>query len=284
MTTNLPPDRYVKVGDVNTRYWSMGEQGSNLVMIHGLGGFAETWVENVAALAHRHRVYVLDLVGFGRSDKPPISYSIENLALFLRDFMATQEIENATLMGNSMGGAVALQFTLLHPEQVEALVLVSSAGFGTGVPWMVRVATMPVLGELLLRPTRRAAKWIMKGVLYDPDRIPDSVLDVGFETLSTPPARRAILKTVRSMIRVHAGDMQAYASLQEALSRLNTPTLIVWGSEDSVLPVEHAHIANQTLPNTILQVYDRCGHMPQVERAEEFNALVLDFMAKLEGS
>ncbi|MGD2253395.1 MAG: alpha/beta fold hydrolase [Anaerolineales bacterium] len=284
MTTTLPTDRYVRVGDVNTRYWSMGEQGSNLIMIHGLGGFAETWVENVEALAQRHRVYALDLVGFGRSDKPSISYSIDNLAMFLRDFMVTQEIETATLMGNSMGGAVALQFTLLYPEQVEALVLVSSAGFGSGVPLMLRVAALPVVGELLLRPTRRAAKRIMKGILYDPDRIPDSILDVGFEMFSTPPARKAILRTMRSMIQGHAGDMQAYASLQEALSRIDAPTLIVWGSDDNVLPVEQAHVADQTLPNTTLQVYDCCGHMPQVERAEEFNALVLDFVAKLEGS
>ena len=115
MPTQLPRDRYVKVGNVNTRYWQAGDKGSVVVLVHGLGGFIENWECNIDALAQRHRVYALDLLGFGRTDKLPLVKDVYVLVKFLADFLVTQNIARPSFIGNSLGGGLALMFALHYP-------------------------------------------------------------------------------------------------------------------------------------------------------------------------
>ena len=128
MTAQTAQDQYVQVGRINTRFRALGNGGSDVILIHGLGGYLEHWTENIEPLADHHRVYALDLVGFGRSDKPEAAYSMPFFARFVRDFMDGQGIERATLAGNSLGGSIALQFAIDFPERVEKLVLDFLAG------------------------------------------------------------------------------------------------------------------------------------------------------------
>ncbi len=125
-----PQDRYVQVGQINTRYWTEGDKGTTVILLHGIGSSVETWTYNISVLAQHHRVYAVDLVGAGRSDKPPATYSLTYLAQFVLGFMDAMSIECASLVGNSLGGGVALQFALNFPQKVEKLVLVNSLGLG----------------------------------------------------------------------------------------------------------------------------------------------------------
>ena len=93
-----PQDRYIKVGDVNTRYWTMGEKGSTVLLVHGLGGAVENWALNIGPLSQHHRVYAIDLPGFGRSDKTPLIHSIYDLVGFIGDFMQVMQINKASLV------------------------------------------------------------------------------------------------------------------------------------------------------------------------------------------
>ena len=119
-------------------------------------------MENIAPLSERHRVHALDMVGFGRSDKPQVPYSADLLVRFVNDFMAEQGIERTSLVGNSMGGLVALQLALLAPEKVDKLVLVASAGLGREITMSLRLISLPFIGEWLSRPSREGAVQVLQ--------------------------------------------------------------------------------------------------------------------------
>ena len=157
-----PKDRYIKVGKVNTHYWEEGTQGSPVILIHGIGCYIELWSPTFEALAAQHRVYALDLLGHGRTDKPQdVSYKLENLAQFVNNFMTALGIEHAHVVGHSLGGAIATKLCLLYPTLVDKLVLAAPGGLGKEGPIAFRIASLPILGELLTRPSRSSSgeKW-----------------------------------------------------------------------------------------------------------------------------
>jgi pimeloyl-ACP methyl ester carboxylesterase len=117
MNPLVPKDQYIKAGEINTRYWS------TVILIHGLGASAEIWMHNVDALAKQHRVYVPDLAGFGRSDKPVSSFTHLDYTYFVDDFIKALNIEQASLVGQSLGGGITLQYALQFPLRVQKLVL-----------------------------------------------------------------------------------------------------------------------------------------------------------------
>ena len=120
---------WVKVGKINTHYLAGGD-GPPLILIHGAGttGPDNEWETNLEAIARHHRVYVPDLVGYGKSDKPRLNYTTRLFNTFFEDFMSTLGLERSSLIGHSLGGGIALDFTLKHPEKVDKLVLVDTAG------------------------------------------------------------------------------------------------------------------------------------------------------------
>ena len=122
-------DHYVDVGGINTRFWTTGEAGTVIILLHGIMSTAEVWLANIPSLAENHRVYAMDLPGFGLTDKVP-AYFISEGARFVDDFMKIQNIDRATLIGNSMGGGFALQYAIDYPDKVDRLVLVDSLGLG----------------------------------------------------------------------------------------------------------------------------------------------------------
>jgi len=145
MVRNYPQDKYIKIGAINTRYWHQGDQGAPVILIHGLGVSADIWMHNIEALAQRYRVYVPDVIGFGKTDKPDTEYTAALFATFINDFMSALNIEKPTLIGNSLGGGIALQYTLLYPDKVDKLVLVDSAGLGIDASLPLRCGWYPFL-------------------------------------------------------------------------------------------------------------------------------------------
>ena len=279
MAAQAPEDRFIKVGTINTRYWAAGDKGSAVVLVHGLGGFAENWVNNVNALAQQHRVYVPDLVGFGRSDKIPLTHDINVLVKFISDFMETINIDKASLVGNSLGGGLVLRFALDYPEKVEKLVLADNAGMGRDVISDFKLCSVPLLGELLTSPSLKGTARLWKKIVYDTALITPELVNLAYGFISQPGAKKALLAAIRTGINL--GGQRANL-VNPLLSRLNTitaPTLIVWGKQDRIIPVAHAQIAVQKIPGARLEIFDHCGHMPQLEHPDRFNKLVMDFLA-----
>jgi 4,5:9,10-diseco-3-hydroxy-5,9,17-trioxoandrosta-1(10),2-diene-4-oate hydrolase len=273
----MPPDVYVSVGHVATRYCVAGEYGPPVVLIHGFGGGAEDWAYNITALATRHRVYALDLVGCGRTDKPAIRHSLPNFARFVAAFLTTVGVERAHLVGHSMGGAVALTFARLFPNRLHSLVLVSSAGLGSEVSTGSRLATMPLLGDLLIRPGRLAIKAYLRQAIFDRAMITEQAVSILVERGAMPGARASALAILRALVSIRGARREVVRSLVENLATIAAPTLVVWGENDRVVPVARGELAARAIPDAELRVFARCGHAPQYECADAFNALILAF-------
>jgi len=274
-----PDDQYVDVGDVTTRYWALGEGGPPAILVHGLGGYLENWEDNIAALAQERRVYALDLVGCGRSDKPRVDYSIPYLTAFVHHFMTVQGIDKAALIGESMGGAIALLFALQYPAQVDKLVLADAGGLGEEVSLSLRLMSVPLLGELLSRPSRGGTARFLDELFYDQELVTDERIEEDYQMSAIPGARRCMLSMLRSMVNLWGARRDAYHLILDRLEEIEVPALVVWGAEDGILPVAHAHQAVERLPNARLHVFEACGHVPNIERAEAFNVLVKDFLS-----
>ncbi len=273
-------DNYIGIGSVNTRYWRRGDQGSPVILIHGLGASADMWMHNVEALAQRHRVYVPDVIGFGKTDKPDIEYTAATFPTFLNGFMRALNIEKPTLIGNSLGGGIALQYTLLYPDNVDKLVLVDSAGLGIHAPLPLRLVSLPIVGELMTRPSRFEAYFYFRDAVHDPSVLTKEFVDIYHEIHSLPGNQKSLLKVIRSIVSFRGGNKEVLTPVINNLHRIMQPTLILWGKQDKVLPLKHAYFAEKKIPNGHLHIFDPCGHMPQYERPEDFNRVVLEFLAK----
>ncbi|MGL5878739.1 MAG: alpha/beta fold hydrolase, partial [Xenococcaceae cyanobacterium] len=218
------------------------------------------------------------MVGSGRSDKPQASYSLTYQAQFIKDFMDTLGIESATLIGNSMGGGAALQLALLFPHRVNKLVLVDSMGFGREIALGIRLTTLPLLIRLL-RPSRRLLAPMLRNNFYDPQSIPSEWIELRYPIFALPGRKPALMAMVKTNFHLLGVRSQVFHPILSQLATITTPTLVIWGKQDRIIPVAHAYIAAKTIPNARLHIFDRCGHHPHLEYPEKFNNVVLDFLA-----
>jgi pimeloyl-ACP methyl ester carboxylesterase len=278
MDVKLPQDRFTTVHGSRTRYWAEGDKGPSVLLIHGLGGFVESWMYNIWPLAEHYRVYALDLLGSGQTDKTPLVRDLYTLVDFIHGFIENQQIGKVSLIGNSMGGGLALQFTIKFPQKVEKLVLVDNAGMGRQVCSDFKFCTLPLVNNLLIRPSQGLAGRVKKMLVYDP-----AVITPEFEALTNKYGNndgnaRAFLATLTAGINILGQKGKLTRQLLSSLHTITAPTLVVWGKQDRVLPVSHAQIVVEKIPNARLEIFDNCGHMPMFEYPEKFNKLVLDFL------
>ncbi len=261
-----------------------GGSGPVLLLIHGMAGECENWRAVIEPLARSHTVIAPDLPGHGASAPGGGDYSLGSLAAGLRDLLLTLGHERATVVGHSLGGGIAMQFTYQFPEMVERLVLVSSGGLGPEVSLILRAAALPG-ADLFIAATagvgQLAGSAVGRGLGALGLRPNPDVAEVarGYASLSEPERRAAFLATLRSVVgtggqRVAAGD-RLY--LADAL-----PLLIVWGSRDPIIPVGHGEDAHDALPGSRLEIFDGVGHLPQLEAPGRFIAVLERFMAETE--
>jgi pimeloyl-ACP methyl ester carboxylesterase len=278
ITVSVPEDRYVRVEGINTRYWQMGDAGSSVILLHGGNGSIEFWLYNIAVLAQQHRVYAFDMVGAGKSDYPDADYSLTYQAEFLKSFMSAMSIESATLVGNSMGGAVSLQFTKLYPDRVDKLVLVDSMGLGKEINFGIRLITLPAIINLL-RPQRWMIPAMLRSNFYNGRKLPPEWIELRYPVFAIPGRNKVILQLGQSNFTLRGVRRDVYQPIVDSLPQITQPTLIIWGDRDRIIPVKHADIAAAGLPNSQLQIFPKCGHHPYLEYPDRFNRSVLEFLA-----
>ena len=278
-------DRYVDVEGVRTRYWLAGERGQPLVLIHGLGASAEIWQYNVDALASRYRVYVPDLPGFGGTDEPErMSYSPEGYSRFLMGFMNTLGMGRAALVGHSLGGGVALRAVLDHPGLVERMILVSSAGLGREVSLPLRMASLPFFERVFVKPPLWVFKRFLRRLVYDSAVITPEFARLYYDLFFQPKTIHAFAEILRAICTLRGARPGIVEPIRKGLGTIRTPTLVIWGRQDRILPSSQAFDAAARIPGARLHVFEHCGHMPNVEYPEEFNRLVLEFLDEERGS
>lgn len=268
----------IEVVGATTNYVEMGE-GPPLLFVHGLSGAWQNWLENIPHFARTHRVIAIDLPGFGSSPMPPWDISIPAYGRFLRDFCERFGIGRCSLVGSSMGGFIATEVAITEPERVDDLVLVSAAG----ITWaqarrepatmLARVgqAAAPVALRFQMsgikRPRLRKAAF--QGVFHDPPGLRREILWENFvPAMKSPGYFDAMTNLVGYDIR-------------HRLEEISVPTLIVWGRNDRVVPVPAAFSYKKRIgENAELVIFDRCGHLPQIERPVRFNRVVEDFLKR----
>ena len=257
------------------RAYRMAGSGPALLLVHGISDHSGTWAHLVPSLAKRYTVIAPDLLGHGGSDKPRADYAAAAYACGLRDLLGVLDIDRVTVVGHSLGGGVAMQFAYQFPERCSRLVLVASGGIGKGVHPLLRLASAPGAGLALPFLTH------IPGV---PTLLP--LLDFGPDTgyarerylaLRDRPARTAFLRTLRSVVDLRG---QVVTMLDRCYLTRGIPTLLVWGSEDRIVPVGHAKKAHEAMPGSQLEIFEGAGHFPHQTDPARFESLLDDFIAK----
>lgn len=258
-----PPDKVAVVYGQHIHYVEAG-QGPSVILLHGLGAVKEVWAANVGPLSSKYHVYALDQIGFGQSDKPLLDYRVATFTDFMYGFMQSQHLSKATLVGNSLGGWIALDFALRHPEMVDKVVLVNAAG----VPFQQAITVN--LNPASLPATRK----MLESLFYDKKM----VTDVFVQTVFTNHLRNNDGYTIDRTLQGFSVENQFLDDAR--LASLHAPTLVVWGREDELLPLSAGEKFRDHIPGAKMVVFDQCGHVPQIEKPADFNRAVIDFLSK----
>ena len=275
----FPTEEYINVNGIRTRYWTAGDKGPALLLIHGFGASVEIWQHNIEPLAKFYKVYAIDLVGFGRTEKHEGPYTPSFMVDFINDALTVLNLEKVTLIGLSMGGGLSILYTLRFPHKVDKLVLVDSAGLGKEIIFSMRLMSLPFLGELITKPSRKMAYLFFKPAVLNPNQLKGQFTDIYYGLFSLPGAQMALLKVLRSMGTILGVKKNILNETMMNLHRITSPTLIIWGRQDAIIPLKQAYYAKEKIPNSKLQIIEQCGHMPNFEKPDEFNQVVLDFLS-----
>ena len=237
-------------------------------------------------LQNEYTVLAPDFLGHGRSAKPLGDYSLGNHASGMRDFLHLLGVERVTVVGQSFGGGVAMQFAYQFPELCERLVLVDAGGLGREVSWILRLCTlpgaeylMPVLFPSFVRDWGDAISGFLRNRGIQHARAGE--MWRSYRSLTEAENRRAFIRTMRAVIDPGGQSVSATDRLYLAA---HMPTLIVWGDQDKIIPVAHAYQAHQAIPASRLEVLQGVGHFPHVEDPGRFVEVLEDFLRTTEPS
>src|SRR3954447_26336418 len=263
---------------------TMGE-GPDLLLLHGLGGAKSSFFDTAAALSRRYRVHAIDLPGFGGSSKPSTApYGAPYAAKAVIGAMDALGIERAHVVGNSMGGRVAIEVGLTRPDRVGGLALLSPAVafIRRDWHWLVRFAR-PELGMLPHSLGRERIASTFWALFADRDLVDPSVADIvvdEFERIyRSPGARLAFIASARAIYLENPFGKHGF---YPRLAALQPPALFVWASHDRLIPEGFRHHVERWLPSAEHVVLEGCGHVPQVERPERTNGLLERFFARVD--
>ncbi|WP_276044643.1 alpha/beta fold hydrolase [Mycobacterium cookii] len=258
--------RYLDLHGERVAYRDAGS-GEALLLIHGMAGSSATWRAVIPELSKKYRVLAPDLLGHGESTKPRGDYSLGAFAASLRDLLDALDISRATVVGQSLGGGVAMQFTYQHREYCQRLALISSGGLGPDLNWILRFLSAP--GAELLLPVvapkpvltvgNKLGSWLKSAGVEAPRA---TEMWSAYSSLADQQTRQAFLRTLRSVVDYRG---QAVSALGKIHVSHGLPTLLIWGEEDKIIPVAHGHAAHDAVPGSRLEVLAGVGHFPHVE-------------------
>ena len=251
--------RYLDINDSNN-----SEEKETLLLLHGIGASAERWLHVVPLLKKYFRIIVPDIVGFGYSDKPTVEYSINFFVNFVSNFLSLTNAKRTHIIGSSFGGLVAAEFALKFESVVNKLVLVSPAG-------SMKTSTKTLDEYILaaLYPTNENARRAFFDMAYDPQTVTEDTIKDFVNRMKLPNAKYAFMSTLLGIRNIE--------DLADRLKGIMSPTLLVWGEEDRMIPPSYADEYSK-IPNSKLTVIPNSGHTPFTETPRSFTNIVLDFI------
>lgn len=276
-----PDSLFTTVDGIKFHYKTAGDHGLDLVLLHGFGASQYSWREVMPALAADHTVYAYDRLAFGLTERPVTwtgenpytrAASVRQLGVLLENW----EIPQAVLIGNSAGGAVAMEYALAHPDQVKALILVSPA-VGGGSPltryaWLFDTPQAQRLGPLLVRRIQDSGLQTIDQAWHDPSRQPADTIPLYTKPLQAENWDRALW---------YLSTTGETSTLPERLDEFDLPILVITGDDDRIVPTQATLEVAGQLPGAELVVLQACGHVPQEECPERFLEAVFAFLRTL---
>ncbi|MCW2591225.1 MAG: putative hydrolase or acyltransferase of alpha/beta superfamily [Mycobacterium sp.] len=269
------------------RAFRVAGTGPAILLIHGIGDNSTTWDTVQSKLAQRFTVIAPDLLGHGKSDKPRADYSVAAYANGMRDLLSVLDIEQVTVVGHSLGGGVAMQFAYQFPQLVERLILVGAGGVTKDVNIALRIASVPMGSEalaLLRLPMVLPALQVIGrvgGALFGSTGVGRDLPEVVriLADLPEPTASSAFARTLRAVVDWRG---QVVTMLDRCYLTESVPVQLIWGSRDSVIPVEHAKMAHSAMPGSQLEIFEGSGHFPFHDDPDRFVELVEKFIDSTE--
>ncbi|MET3860657.1 pimeloyl-ACP methyl ester carboxylesterase [Dietzia sp. 2505] len=268
--------------ELSYREAGAGEGKPTILLIHGMAGSSTTWRELIPRLDAHFHVIAPDLPGHGESSLDFDDYSLGAMASTLRDLLVVKGIKRCTVVGQSLGGGVALQFVYQYPEFCERIVLIGSGGLGKEVNWILRMLAVPG-AELLL--TVGAAPFLVNagnsvgrffsGLGIRADAITESWMS--YDSLSRPGHRRTFFKTLRAVVD---NKGQAVSAANRLYLAGQLPFQLIWGDRDPIIPVSHGHATHEAIPGSRLAIVERTGHYPHVEDPAAVERIIVEFMTE----
>ena len=261
-----PGDKTIAVFGQAIHYWDVGS-GPVVVLVHGLGSRKEDWLPVLEPLAQKYRLLVPDQIGFGKSEKPLLDYSVQTYVDFLNEFLRQLKVEKVSLVGESLGGWISALYAVesadgAHLIPMEKLVLVDAAGLKQDTP-------IPNLNPSSLATMRG----LMEAVFYDTSWLNEDAL----RTIFTDKLAAHDAYTVRSFL---ANPMILTERLDDRMGKIKTPTLVVWGKQDKLLPIAEGERYAAGIAGAKLISFDKCGHAPPIEKTDEFVAALTAFLSE----
>ena len=251
------------------RYIDIGANKKNaLLLVHGLGGSIESWINNIDEMSQLFNVVAVDLPGFGQSDKPKISYTIEFYQKFVVQFLKKLKIQHKiSVVGSSLGGHIAAELAISHSNLINKLILISPAG---ALPSSFKgTVALKKYVKVTDAKSVRQVKQALSEIVYNNKPVDMTYAQMVFQKISMPGAKHAFLSALR-------GSAQA-RRLNRYLNQIQAQTLLLWGKEDVIIPVRFVK-SFVNMKNCRIILLEHCGHRPHAERPRLFNKIVTDFL------
>ncbi len=267
---------FLLVDGMDVHYRDEGDLADTIpiILIHGTASSLQTFDAWTEILKKTNRVIRMDLPAYGLTGPfPDGNYSMAHYTAFLNEFLTALKIKQCVLAGNSLGGQIGWNFTLEQPERVKKLILIDAAGYplnSKSVPIGFKIGRMPVVNKILTFITPRfIVKSSVENVYYDKSKVTDSLVDRYFELTLREGNRQAFVDRFK---------MSDNANAYKEIKNIVQPTLILWGAQDLLIPIENAYKFRKDLPNNTLFILNKCGHVPMEESPEESLKPVIDFL------
>jgi pimeloyl-ACP methyl ester carboxylesterase len=264
--------------DVELYYESRGA-GNPVVLLHGFGGNIYTWRNLIDPLSKQCQLIMIDLKGFGKSPKPRDNhYEVQDQANLIFKFIVDHKLTKLTLVGHSYGGGVALVTALKlmkeRPNCLRRLVLIDAAAYNQDLPGFIDVLRTPLLGRIALSllSNKQKVRMILKKSYYDDSRITDSQVAAYAAPLASDGGNYALIRTAKSIV---PRDIQQIAL---GYKEIRVPTLILWGRQDKIVPLEIGKRLNRDITGSLLVILEDCGHIPHEEKPEDAIAAISVFL------
>jgi pimeloyl-ACP methyl ester carboxylesterase len=260
-------ENYALVNGNKIRYLKEGNSDHTIVLLHGLGGMAERWMPVIPFLSKKFCVIAPDMIGYGQSDKPQVDYTVDLFREIILGFLEVLSLQNVFMVGTSLGGEVVAECASTQNNRIKKAVMSSPAG--------IMKKPTPALDAYImaaLHPTFESVKSAYQIMTGKNTEVSDQSVENFISNMEKPNAKMAFLSTLLGM--------KNSPVITEKLSLIKIPTLLIWGSNDRIIPVEYSKDFASSIPNCELVIMDECGHIPYEEKPSEFSKLVLDFLSK----